>query len=92
MAFKVFLLFIFLIYFYVSINSQRKIKSTILLTKKQKLINSILVWLIPFIWFFLIKHLIKSDDSIMTRGKRKVLNKKNAEFSGSGSSGVGLEG
>jgi len=92
MLFKIFLFTVLLIYFYVTIKAQRKINSTILLTKKQKIINSILIWLIPFLWYFLIEHLIKVDSSVMTKKKRAVLIKKNAGFSGSGSSGVGLGG
>ena len=93
MLIKIFLFTVLLTYFYVTIKAQRKINSTIMLTKKQKTINSILIWLIPFIWYFLIKHLIKPDNNIMTKAKRKELIKKgSAGFSSTGSSGVGLHG
>jgi hypothetical protein len=89
MSFKIFLFTLLLLYFYITIKAQRKINSTNLLTKKQKNINSIMIWLLPFIWYYLIKHIIKSDDSIMTKAKRKTM-RKSAGFSGDGSSGVGL--
>ena len=78
-----FILFIaHLIYTY---RIQQKINSNILLSKKQKKMNSILIWLIPFIWYNIIKDLITVDYGVMTKSKRdKLIKKKSGGFYESG--------
>ncbi len=55
-----------------------------ILSKKQKLINSILIWIIPFLWFLLIKSLTNFKSEAMTKTKREELNKKSGGFTESG--------
>ena len=50
--------------------------SNIVLTKKQKILNSILIWLIPFVWYYLVKDLIANDIEVMTKKRRDQLLKK----------------
>lgn len=69
---------------------QRKIILNIDLSPKQKTIHSILIWLIPFLWYYLVKDLMKTDKGPMTRSKRDKLKKDmNGGFY---ESGVGTSG
>lgn len=51
---------------------QKYLKSTPLLSLNQKLYNSILLWLIPFLWAFVIQITIKNEGkfNVMTQKKR----------------------
>ncbi|WP_298510110.1 hypothetical protein [uncultured Kordia sp.] len=55
---------------------QKKITLNIVLTKRQKILNSILIWLVPFVWYYLIKDLITDEIEIMTKEKRNKLRTK----------------
>ncbi|MGB0916961.1 MAG: hypothetical protein ACPGU4_05170 [Flavobacteriales bacterium] len=37
--------------------------------REQKRLNTIMVWIIPFVWFLIIRHLL-ADTDIMTKSKR----------------------
>lgn len=63
-----------------TLKAQSVISSALVLTKKQKVINSILIWLIPFVWYFLIKDFIIIDQRIMTKKRREKLRKKEERF------------
>lgn len=79
------LIILVLIYFYYTFRLQLKINSNILLSKKQKVLNSILIWIIPYIWYHIVKDLITPDDRIMTKRKRnKLIKKKSGGFYESG--------
>ncbi len=58
-------------YFYL-----KRIINNRVLTRSQKIMNSIFVCLLPFVWYFLIKDLIKDEFEVMTKTKRDYLQKK----------------
>lgn len=73
-AFVVILIAVYLIY---SIQISKKIEESEYLNQKQKRVNTILLWLIPFIWGYIIKNIIKpSKQEVMTKKKRKIGNGK----------------
>ena len=85
------LILLFLLYLIYTINAQRKIISTINLNTKKKIVHSILIWVIPFLWYYLIKDLITIDKGPMTKRKRdKLAKQKRGGFyeSGKGMYGV----
>ncbi len=62
-----------LFYLYFTIRIQIKIIKTISLNKNQKFLNSIFLWLIPFLWGIIIKALLKQDFSgTITKEQRKT--------------------
>lgn len=62
-----------LFYLYFTIKTQIKIVRTIDLNKNQKVLNSIFLWLIPFLWGLLVKTILKDGASgTVTKDKRKV--------------------
>ena len=65
---------VFLIaYLFLTISTQIKISKSNYFNKSQKTANSILIWLIPFIWALLIKSFLKPNDTgTMTKDKRKI--------------------
>ena len=68
-----------------TIRIQRKVSASILLNRKQKILNTVMIWLIPYIWYQLIKNLIHPNYEIMTKTKREQLkNKKGGGFYESG--------
>jgi len=46
------------------------------LSKSQKVLNSILVWIIPVLWFQLIKDLLMHKTVVITKKKREQIRKK----------------
>ena len=86
MKLKYILLIIFsLIHLIFTYRIQKKISSNILLNRKQKLLNSVMIWIFPFVWYNIVKDLIMSDYSIMTKSKRdKLIIKKGGGFYESG--------
>lgn len=80
-----FLFIFFIAHLIYTYRVQLKINSNILLSKKQKVLNSILIWLIPFIWYNIIKGLLTVDYGVMTKSKRdKLIKKKSGGFYESG--------
>ena len=71
-----FFLIIICAYLWFTSKTQIRINKNLVLTKNQKIINSILIWIIPFIWMNLIKELLNDQMEPMTRDKRKKLLKK----------------
>ncbi len=55
---------------------QKQILKSTLLEPKQKLINSILIWSIPFIWYIFLKGFINEDNPTITKKLRKKYRKK----------------
>lgn len=49
---------------------QRTILKSELLGAKQKIINSILIWLLPFVWYWIIKDVLKSGKTPTTKYRR----------------------
>jgi len=79
------LIILFCTHILYTLRVQKKINSTILLNKRQKKLNSIMIWLIPFIWYQLIKGFIHPNPEIMTKKRRnKLIEKNGGEFYESG--------
>lgn len=70
------LLVFIVLYIKYTIKAQEIVSNALVLSKKQKLINTILIWLIPFVWFYLIKDFIIIDQRIITKKRREKLNKE----------------
>lgn len=65
------------IYVLFSILVSKKINDSSLIHKNQKTIHTVMVWLIPFAWYFLVKDILFSvNNKTMTKTKRKKLNNK----------------
>jgi hypothetical protein len=60
-----------LIHYYFGNHFQNRILNTAVFTNRQKRIHILLIWILPFFWFWLIKGLIKPTE-IMTKDKRKI--------------------
>ncbi len=66
-------LIIILVYLYFTFKIQKKIIKTIYLNKNQKILNSIFLWIIPFIWGFLVKYLLNQNPlGTITKEQRKM--------------------
>ena len=76
---------IFFVYIYFTYKFQIVILKTNMLNSNQKKINSILIWLIPFLWFWLIKGFIKPSKTITKKDRDK---KKGSFYE----SGIGISG
>ena len=57
---KIILILLLLAHIVLSLIETRRIIKTVMLDKKQKKINIILQWIIPFLWFILINSLLKT--------------------------------
>ena len=64
----IFIIFIIL-HIAISLPIQIKISNTITLSKFQKKINSILLWLIPFLWALIVKSVLKSTKGFVDNKK-----------------------
>lgn len=47
-----------ILYLYFSLKGTNKILRTVYLDKNKRLINLILIWLIPFLWYFIVMHIL----------------------------------
>ncbi|MDO6739441.1 hypothetical protein [Wenyingzhuangia sp. 2_MG-2023] len=81
---------IIVIYLIFNFFTLRKILKNKVLTSIQKLINSIMIFIIPFIWYFLISELLDDKVETMTKTKRDKLRKK--KRGGFYESGIGING
>ncbi len=62
-----------IIYIIYSVWITRKIINSDYLNNKQKTINSLFTWLVPFLWGLLVKGIITpSNMGTMTKSKRKI--------------------
>jgi hypothetical protein len=68
---QTYILFFVLVYGLLSSWITYKIAKTTFFGRKQKIVNIIFTWLVPFVWGLLIKNIIKpKDNTIMTKSKR----------------------
>lgn len=70
------------IYIIPTIKYSKKILESNKLNSSQKIINSIMIWLIPYLWYWLIKGLLQPTET-MTKNKLKI-DKSNYYESGIG--------
>jgi hypothetical protein len=71
---------------------QIKIRQNIVLTKRQKILNSILIWLLPFVWYYLIRDLIDDHPNVMTKKQRDAMLKKHHRDPHSYKNGISSSG
>ena len=74
-SYKYILLIILFIILHVLFTTKIQIRiiKDIILTKKQKIIHSFLIWLIPFLWYILFRKLIFHRLNTMNKNKRDKL-------------------
>jgi len=69
------------IYFDFTITMQKNILGSIVLSNNKKIFHSIMIWIIPFLWYYLFKDFIISKTETMTKDKRdKLLKKESGGF------------
>ena len=66
----------FFIYLFFTLKFQKEILRNLILSRRQKIINSIMIWLLPFLWFLFIKALIRVDNKVMIKKERDRLQKR----------------
>lgn len=74
------ILIVFLIYIYKTSKMYKTIQKSIILSDRGKLIHSIMIWLIPFLWYALFKDLIEHKSRTMTKRRREKLSKGKGSF------------
>ena len=81
-----YLFLLIVIYFYVDFTLQmtRNIKVSPILSDRNEILHIVMVWLIPFLWYYLVKGFIISNMKTMTKEERDRLNSKNGNFYESG--------
>ncbi len=62
----------------------KTIQKSIVLSRRGKLIHSIMICLVPFGWYALFKSIIEYKSETMTRSKRAKLNRGKGNFYESG--------
>lgn len=75
------------IYLSFTLKFQLIIYNNKVLDKRQKVLNSIMIWIIPFMWFFIIRKLITMDYRIMTKKQRDKLQRKESIIDGASTYG-----
>ncbi len=65
-----------LFYILFSLYAQRRIYASVVLTRKRKRVNTILSWLIPFLWFLIIKDIIDYQSYTVTKKHRDRLHRQ----------------
>jgi len=76
------ILFASVVYVYVSKTYTYSIVifTSLVLNKKQKFLHCILVWLIPFLWFYMFKDNYSNTNNTMTKDIRDKMNAKLGGF------------
>ena len=69
--FEIFLIILLIAYLYFTNRFRIIITNSSMLTKQQKLINLIMIWVFPFIWFWLIKEIIEPSKTITKKDRDK---------------------
>lgn len=59
------------VYLYDNIKAQIAINNSPVLSKKKKVLNSFLVWIIPLFWFYIIKDFLQPDELVITKKIRE---------------------
>lgn len=74
------IVFFISIYVYCTIHWMHTIRNSMNLPYRSKVIHSICVWLIPFLWYYLFRGFIESKYEVMTKHTRDELDKKRGGF------------
>lgn len=67
----VFLAIVFLPYLFISVKYQIRIIETVIWSRKQKIWNSLLLWLVPYIWAILIKEALEPIGGSVKSDRKK---------------------
>lgn len=59
-----------------TLHAQIRIMYANVLSANQKLINSLLIWLIPFFWFFVVRVFLKKDFKTITKKDRDQMQRR----------------
>ena len=51
---------------------QLRILKSKLINNRQKVLNSIFLWIIPFLWGLLVSRIVKTNDKTITKDQRKI--------------------
>ena len=62
----------------------RNINASPILSSRNKVFHIVIVWLIPFLWYYLVKGFIISNMKTMTKEERDRLGAKSGGFRESG--------
>lgn len=71
------LILVIIAYLYYTIRAQRRIVKSRILPNKTKIVNSILIWIIPFVWFYMMEGFIEHENIIVTKAVRDKRKKEN---------------
>lgn len=82
----------FIGYLFVSIKSQAALLKSIYFSNQQKFFHSLLIWLLPFLWYIMADDFLKPDDRVMTKPLRDELQERQAEDGSFYESGIGIFG
>ncbi len=89
-----FIAILLIVHLWLSVSQQRVLLNSKLLDKKQIVINSVLLWLIPFIWLLVLRVILKDEgvSFVMTKEKRSenIEKYQNSEPSNDYSRGAGI--
>lgn len=66
------------IYLYYTWYATNNILNSLLLSKNRKRLHIIMVWLLPFLWYYVFIGFIIHNTGVMTKEKREKLARKNA--------------
>lgn len=58
------------------IRFQRRIFASIFLDRRQKIINSILIWILPFFWYTILRLFINEENPTLIKRDREALRKR----------------
>lgn len=64
-------------YLYYTVRAQKRIVKSKILPTKTKIINSILIWIIPFVWFYAMEGFIEHENIVVTKAVRDKRKKEN---------------
>jgi len=82
---------VLIVYLFVNIYFIRQISKSKILETRQKVINSVLIWFIPILWYIILKIYINEESPTVTRAYREE-QRKNKKQGGFYESGKGFYG
>ncbi len=65
-----------LLHLFFGIRFQRRILASIFLDRRQKIINSILIWILPFFWYNILRLFINEENPTATKREREAMRKR----------------
>ena len=65
-----------LLHLFFGIRFQRRILASILIDRRQKIINSILIWILPLFWYNILRLFINEENPTVTKLEREAMRKQ----------------